>query len=75
MLYIDRSCVELIKEEGHEGCGFYPDGFFSGVLGKKNYDSIQVRLIGPTLGLAKGEPLLYLVRLRQIMDASHYYFY
>ena len=68
VLYIDRSCVELIKEEGHEGCGLFPDGFFGDILGKKNYDSIQVRHIGPKLGLAKGVCCcLYLVSSRQIL--------
>lgn len=53
VLYINRSDVELIKEEGHEGCGFYPSGFFND-WSKKSYDALQVRIIGPTLGLAKG---------------------
>ena len=51
ILYIKRSDVELIKEEGHEGCGFYPEGFFNGRSKKSNdCDSMQVRIIGPKLG-------------------------
>ena len=51
ILYIKRSDVELIKEEGHEGCGFYPEGFFNGWSKNSNeYDSMQVRIIGPKLG-------------------------
>ena len=58
----------MIKEEGHEGCGLFPDGFFGDILGKKNYDSIQVRHVGPKLGLAKGVCCcLYLVSSRQIL--------
>ncbi|KAL7546948.1 hypothetical protein ACHAWF_010266 [Thalassiosira exigua] len=45
--YVDVSEIERIKEEGHEGCGFFPEGFFE-------CDAIQVRIIGPNLGLAKG---------------------
>jgi len=50
ILYTDRSKIEWIDEEGHEGCGFYPEDFF----GATNHDSIQIRMIGPKLGLAKG---------------------
>jgi hypothetical protein len=38
----------------HQGCGFFPEGCFSAGKTKANYDSIQVRIIGPTIGLAKG---------------------
>jgi len=54
VLYIDPSKIEFIKEEGHEGCGFYPEGFFDDAGGRKNYDAMQVRIIGPQVGLAKG---------------------
>jgi len=52
ILYVDRSKVKLIKEDGHEGCGFYPEGFFDSL--SKTIDAIQVRMVGPKLGLAKG---------------------
>lgn len=38
----------------HQGCGFFPEGFFSAGKTKTNYDSIQVRIIGPRIGFAKG---------------------
>lgn len=47
--YIDASKIEIIEEDGHEGCGFYPDDLLN-----ENCDSIQVRIIAPTIGLAKG---------------------
>lgn len=50
--YYDRSEIKIIKEEGHEGCGFYPEGFFDFL--SDTTDAIQVRLVGPSLGLAKG---------------------
>jgi len=53
VLYIDTSKIESIEEQGHEGCGFYPEGFFDG-WGRKSYDAMQVRIIGPKVGLAKG---------------------
>ncbi len=34
------------------GCGFFPDGYFDRF--SNQFDSIQVRLIGPNLGFAKG---------------------
>lgn len=36
-----------------QGCGFFPDGYFDGKVGGK-FDSVQVRILGPTLGMAKG---------------------
>jgi hypothetical protein len=37
-----------------QGCGFCPERFFEYFKAKKNSDSIQVRIIGPTIGFAKG---------------------
>ena len=37
----------------HQGCGFYPEGFF-GSATKKSCDAIQVRILLPTIGFAKG---------------------
>ena len=37
----------------HQGCGFYPEEFF-GTATKKSCDAIQVRILSPTIGLAKG---------------------
>jgi hypothetical protein len=34
-----------------KGCGFFPDGYFDEIGG---FDSLQVRILGPKLGLAKG---------------------
>lgn len=34
-----------------KGCGFFPDGYFEEIGG---FDSSQVRILGPKLGLAKG---------------------
>jgi len=53
ILYIDMRYIEWIKEEGHEGCGFYPEGFFND-WSRKNYDAMQVRILGPKIGLTKG---------------------
>ena len=39
----------IIEEDGHEGCGFYPEDIIN-----ENCDSLQVRIIAPTIGLAKG---------------------
>ena len=38
------------------GCGYYPEGFFDEFALKalKSCDAIQVRIVGPQLGLAKG---------------------
>ena len=38
--------IELIEERGNEGCGFFPPSFFDGTGRKKEYDSVQVRIIG-----------------------------
>jgi len=38
----------------HQGCGFFPEDFFDVGTIKKNCDAIQVRIIGPSIGLAKG---------------------
>lgn len=46
--------IEYIDENGNEGCGFFPRGFFDGSGPRRKYDSIQVRVIGPNIGLAKG---------------------
>jgi hypothetical protein len=37
-----------------QGCGFCPEDFFDEAKLNKNSDSIQVRIIGPTIGMAKG---------------------
>ena len=37
--------IEFIEERGNEGCGFFPPSFFDG-NGRKEYDSMQVRIIG-----------------------------
>ena len=39
----------IIEEGGHEGCGFYPEDLLNA-----NCDSLQVRIIAPTIGFAKG---------------------
>ncbi|KAL3765869.1 hypothetical protein ACHAWU_005402 [Discostella pseudostelligera] len=52
VLYIYPHEIERIEEKGHEGCGFFPDGYFDGKVGGK-FDSVQVRILGPTLGMAK----------------------
>ena len=38
------------------GCGYYPEGFFDewALKSLKSCDAIQVRIVGPQLGLAKG---------------------
>ncbi|KAL7552434.1 hypothetical protein ACHAWF_015675 [Thalassiosira exigua] len=51
---IDVSNIEKIKDEGHEGCGFFPEGFFDKFKRSSKYDAMQVRIVGPNLGLAKG---------------------
>ena len=35
-----------------QGCGFYPDGFFGPYC--RNDDAMQVRIVGPNVGIAKG---------------------
>mmetsp|Transcript_10202 Transcript_10202/g.22683 ORF Transcript_10202/g.22683 Transcript_10202/m.22683 type:complete len:1127 (-) Transcript_10202:57-3437(-) len=54
ILFTDASKIEFISENGNEGSGFFPRGFFDGQGPRRNFDSIQVRLIGPKIGLAKG---------------------
>ena len=46
--------IKRIQEIGHEGCGFYPEGFFDDWGLKKGYDSVQVRILAPKIGLMKG---------------------
>lgn len=38
----------------HQGCGFCPEGFFDEARAKKSCDAIQVRILSPTIGFAKG---------------------
>lgn len=52
VVYIKCSDIEVISEHGHEGCGFFPDDYFDRY--SNQFDSMQVRLIGPKLGFAKG---------------------
>ena len=52
--YVKHTSIEMINENGNEGCGFYPRNFFRGTGPRRNYDCIQIRLIGPRIGLAKG---------------------
>ncbi|KAL7543918.1 hypothetical protein ACHAXR_013297 [Thalassiosira sp. AJA248-18] len=54
IFFTSASNIEFIEEHGNEGCGFYPRDFFRGSGPRKRYDSIQVRIIGPKIGLAKG---------------------
>ncbi|KAL9185901.1 hypothetical protein ACHAXT_003678 [Thalassiosira profunda] len=52
--FTDVSKIEFIEERGNEGCGFFPRGFFDGWGPRTDYDSVQVRIMGPTIGLFKG---------------------
>lgn len=36
------------------GCGFFPEGFFVSGSRKQEHDVMQVRIVAPTIGLAKG---------------------
>lgn len=46
--------LNKLHATSHQGCGFFPEDFFDVGTIKKNCDAIQVRIIGPKIGLAKG---------------------
>lgn len=50
---IHCSDIEFIEEQGNEGCGFVPQGFFGGFKGCTS-NVFQIRIVGPRLGLIKG---------------------
>lgn len=54
--FISASKIEFIEERGNEGCGFLPSDFFRGTATgvRRGYDALQVRIMGPKVGLAKG---------------------
>ena len=49
---------EKIEEKGHAGCGFIPEAILENLLGNKalakSTVALQVRIVGPKLGLLKG---------------------
>lgn len=55
---VESSCFVTIEENGNEGCGFAPSNYIEDLLGNtaegKRADSIQVRIFGPNIGIAKG---------------------
>ena len=55
---VEASFFATIEENGNEGCGYAPSNYIEDLLGNtteaKRADSIQVRIFGPKIGLAKG---------------------
>ena len=55
---VNSSYFSTIEENGNEGCGFAPPNYIEDLLGNtveaKRADSIQVRIFGPKIGIAKG---------------------
>ena len=55
---VEASYFATIEENGNEGCGYAPSNYIEDLLGNtteaKRADSIQVRIFGPKIGLAKG---------------------
>lgn len=46
---VDESSIELIKDAGHVGCGFFPSGRFGNGI-----NTVMVRVVSPKKGLFKG---------------------
>lgn len=55
---LTASDFELIDEDGHEGCGFIPREYIERFLGShavgKRTMALQVRMVAPRIGIAKG---------------------
>ncbi len=52
--HISADLIEIIQDHGHEGCGYFPDGYFDDWGLGTHCDSVQVRIVAPRLGLIKG---------------------
>jgi hypothetical protein len=51
---ISISDIIFVKECGNEGCGFFPFGCFDGCKELKGCNVVQIRIIGPKIGVIKG---------------------
>ncbi|KAL7469254.1 hypothetical protein ACHAXS_009526 [Conticribra weissflogii] len=52
--HISADLIEIIQDHGHEGCGYFPDGYFDDWGLGTHCDSVQVRIVAQRLGIIKG---------------------